>query len=395
MSLLAITLLVATSPQAVPKRYVIRPDRLPKPSPGQSVDSPPMVDNSGTLKKLRLPKGFQSNVFATGLQSPRSLAVAPNGDVFCVESYQGRVSILRDADGTGRSEEKFTFATGLNLPFGIAFQNGYLYVANTDSVVRFRYEPGQTEAKGEPETILDDIPHGGRKNHWTRNLAFSPDGKTLFVTVGSKTNDDREDPPRATIIACDPDGKNPRFFVRGTRNPVGVAFRPGTSEMWITCVERDFLGDDLVPDFVTRVNEGDDFGWPEFYIGRNRSPRFREAPLRKVRVPDVLIQAHSVPLGLVFGAQTRFPANYRDDLYVAMRGSTNRKIRSGYMIARIRFENGKRIPGYEEFATGWVPDRRKELVYGRPVGLAVGKDGSLLIADEAGHRIWRVTYSPK
>lgn len=385
--------LAVTGPQKwAPKQYLIRPDRLPKLGASKSVDAQPYVGETGNLKRLRLPPGFRSNIFAAGLQSPRSLAVAPNGDVFCVESYQGRISILRDRDGTGRSEDKFTFATGLNLPYGIAFQNDYLYVANTDSVVRFRYRTGQTEAGEKPETILDGIPHGGRKNHWTRNLAFSPDGKTMFVTVGSKTNDEAEEEPRATIIACDPDGKNPRTFVRGTRNPVGVAFRPGTSEMWITCVERDFLGDDLVPDFVTRVNEGDDFGWPQFYIGQNRAPGFKNAPKRQVRVPDVLVQAHSVPLGLTFGTNTHFPAAFRDDLFFATRGSTNRRIRSGYMIGRIRFANGKRIPGYEEFASGWIPDRRKEMVYGRPVGLAVGKDGSLLISDEAGHRIWRVTY---
>lgn len=393
--LLELVCLAAGAQKWAPKQYLIRADRLPKLGASKSVDAQPYVGETGTLKRLRVPPGFSSNVFAAGLQSPRSLAVAPNGDVFCVESYQGRISILRDRDNTGRSEDKFTFATGLKLPYGIAFFGDYLYVANTDSVVRFRYESGQTEAKGEPETVLEGIPHGGRKNHWTRNLAFSPDGKTMFVTVGSKTNDEAEEEPRGTIIACDPDGKNAHTFVRGTRNPVGVAFRPGTSEMWITCVERDFLGDDLVPDFVTRVDEGDDFGWPQFYIGNNRAPRFKSAPMRKVRVPDVLIQAHSVPLGLTFGTKTNFPAAYRDDLFVAMRGSTNRKVRSGYMIGRIRFVNGRRTPGYEEFTTGWIPDRKKEMVYGRPVGLAVGKDGSLLISDEAGHRIWRVSYGPK
>ncbi|MGV3615228.1 MAG: PQQ-dependent sugar dehydrogenase [Fimbriimonas sp.] len=374
------------------KQYLIQPNRLPKPGATPSVDAQPFVSEPDRLTKLRLPSGFRSNLFATGLRSPRSLAVAPNGDVFCVESYQGRITLLRDKDGTGRADERHVFATGLNLPYGIAFHGNYLYVANTDSVVRFSYRAGQTEAAGEPETVVEELPHGGRKNHWTRNLAFSPDGKTMFVTVGSKTNDEEEPPPRATILACDPEGKERRIFARGMRNPVGIAFRYGTSEMWTTCVERDFLGDDLVPDFVTRVEEGDDFGWPQFYIGANRAPGFETAPARKVRVPDVLIQAHSVPLGLVFGTQTRFPLAYRDDLFVAMRGSTNRKIRSGYMVARIRFVNGRPTPGYEEFASGWVPDRRKEFVFGRPVGLAVSRDGCLLISDEAGHRIWRVAY---
>ena len=384
--------LAAVSPQGwAPKQYLIRPDKLPKLGSGKSVIRLPKVQDTDDLIALRLPSGFKSNVFAVGLRSPRGLAVAPNGDVFCVESYQGRVVLLRDKDGTGRSEEKFVFAKGLTLPYGIVFHGDYVYVANTNSVVRFKYRVGQTEA-GEPETIVPDIPHGGRKNHWTRNLAFSPDGNMLFITVGSKTDNEEDPPPRATILTCDPDGKNLKTFARGLRNPVGVAFRPDSEEMWITCVERDFLGDDLVPDFVTRVDEGDDFGWPQFYIGNHRAPGYQRAPKRKVRVPDVLVQAHSVPLGLTFGTDTNFPAAYKDDLYVAMRGSTNRKIRSGYMVARIRFENGRRVPGYEEFATGWVPDRKKPLVYGRPVGLATAKDGSLLVTDEAGHRIWRIRY---
>ena len=162
--------------------------------------------------------------------------------------------------------------------------------------------------------------------------------------------------------------------------------------MWVTCVERDFMGDDLVPDFVTRVQEGDDFGWPHFYLGGRRDPMYPDAPVRQVRSPDVLIQAHSVPLGLTFGDRTHFPAEYRDDLFVALRGSTNRTERSGYMVARVRFEGGRRLPGYVPFATGWLPNPREALAYGRPVGLAVGKDGALLVADEAGHRVWRIEY---
>jgi glucose/arabinose dehydrogenase len=388
----AVLLLATREPQWQPRRYLIEPDHLPRPGATPSADTQPDVAETDRLKALRLPPGFRSNVFAVGLRSPRAMAVAPNGDVFCVESYQGRVVVLRDADGTGRGEGKWIFTEGLNLPYGIAFHGEYLYVANTDSVVRFRYRDGQTEASGPPETVVEGIPHGGRKNHWTRNLLFSPDGRTMYVTVGSETNNGDDPAPRGTILAFDPDGKNQRFFARGLRNPVGIAYRPGTEEMWITCVERDFLGDDLVPDFITRVEEGDDFGWPQFYIGNHPDPAYPDAPSRTVRVPDVLIQAHSVPLGLTFGDKTSFPPEYRDDMFFAMRGSTNRRVRSGYMVGRIRFENGKRIPGYEEFATGWVPDRRKELVYGRPVGLVVAKDGSLLISDEAGHRIWRVTY---
>jgi len=371
------------------------PARLPRPYATSSVNANPFVVKPPRENFLRLPPGFQANVFAVGLQSPRQLAVAPNGDVFVVESYQGRVTVLRDADGSGRSEVRSTFASGLKLPYGLAFNNGHLYVANTDSVVRYAYRDGQLKAAGRPEAVVRGIPHGGRKNHWTRNLVFDPAGQWMYLSVGSKTNKGIEPLPRAAIVRYDLNGRNPSYIATGIRNPVGMAFQPGSGQMWTTCVERDFMGDDLVPDFVTRVDAGDYFGWPHFYIGKHRDPDFarHKPPRQDVRVPDVLLEAHSVPLGLMFYTGNQFPPEYRGDLFVALRGSTNRRIRSGYEVIRISLDGDRRSPQVERFAEGWIPDRRKGAVYGRPVGLATARDGSMLVTDEAGHKIWRISYN--
>ncbi|MEZ0327532.1 MAG: sorbosone dehydrogenase family protein [Fimbriimonas sp.] len=375
-------------------RVLIQPQKLPKPGTTTSKISIPKVIPRPAGSGLSLPKGFRANVFARGLRSPRWLLVAPNGDVLCVECYQGRVQLLRDSDGDGVAEEKHTFASGLKLPFGLALHDGYLYVANTGSVVRFPYRDGQTKAEVRPEVVVPEIPSRGYNQHWTRNLILSPDGKTMYVTVGSETNHDVERPPRASILAFKSDGSGMRTYADGLRNPVGLAFRPGTDELWATCVERDFMGDDLVPDFITRVEEGDFFGWPWYYIGRHRDPHLKGklAPAKPVKVPDVLTVAHSVPLGLLFYTGKQFPAEYRGDLFVALRGSTNRRLRSGYEVIRIRFRDGKLVPGYETFIGGWITDRRKKEVYGRPVGLAQLPDGSLLVADEGAHLVWRITY---
>ncbi|OJU64449.1 MAG: hypothetical protein BGO01_20275 [Armatimonadetes bacterium 55-13] len=372
--------------------HLILPKDLPKPYAVKSKITTPVV-MKGKVAPLQVPPGFKVNVFAAGLQSPRNMAVAPNGDVFVVESYRRRISLLRVTDGSSRANKKFVFATGLNLPYGIALHKGYLYVANTDGVVRFPYKAGQTAATTR-ETVVKGIPGKGYHQHWTRNLAFSPDGNQLFVTVGSETNKNPEKPPRASIQAFDVDGSHQRTLAFGMRNPVGIAFRPGTNEMWATCVERDYMGDDVVPDYVTRVKDGDFFGWPWYYIGKNRDPKtpLKGAPSNPVRVPDVLVDAHSVPLGFLFYQGGMFPSEYRGDAFVAMRGSTNRRVRSGYKVVRIKFENGKLVPGFEDFVVGWAPDRTKRDVYGRPVGLAVWNDGSLLIADEGGHTIYRVSY---
>ncbi|CAN5688112.1 sorbosone dehydrogenase family protein [soil metagenome] len=383
-------LLALGAPQQV---TTVNPNRLPKPYAVKSTIAIPKKIPGDP--KFQAPAGFEVKPFVRDLdKSPRWLAVAPNGDVFVTQSYAGRILVLRDKDGDGVAETQGVFASGLKLPHGMAFQGGWLYVANTDSVVRFAYKPGQTEASGEPETVVNAIPALGRNQHWTRNILFDPDGSHFFLTVGSASNKAVEDPPRATITRYNADGTGAETFATGIRNPVGIAFRPGTSELWTTCVERDYMGDDVVPEFFTRVRKGDFYGWPWYYIGDHLDPRApKGAPKRKVNVPDVLFTAHSVPLGLVFYTGSNFPKGYQGDAFIAMRGSTNRSITSGVKIVRIRFKNGKTENRYEDFITGWLADAKAHTVYGRPVSLAQWTDGSLLVSDEIGHCIWRVRYT--
>ena len=346
--------------------------------------------------ELTLPQGFEISVWAEGdLERPRWMAEAPNGDVFVAESEGNRISVLRDKNKDGKVDERFIFATGLARPFGMAFWRDYLYVGDTDAVVRFKYKPGQTTAEGAPEKIAA-LPMNGYREHWTRNLIFSPDNSKLYVTVGSKSNVDAgEEPMRAAISEFNPDGTAHRIYASGTRNPIGLAFNPATKQLWAAVQERDLIGNDLVPDYVTAVKDGAFYGWPYSYIGKNEDPRRKgERPdlVDRTVVPDVLIQAHSAVLGLVFYEGKMFPNEYRGDAYVALHGSWNRSKRTGYKIIRIRFKNGKPVGGYDDFITGWMLGEDNPNVWGRPVGLLVMKDGSMLVSDDGAHKIWRVTY---
>ena len=382
---------------AKPAVYNLKVADLPKPYTTESASRSSRVTAPPENAAFYAPPGFQVNLFAEGdLRTPRWLTLAPNGDVFLTDSGANKVIILRDKDKDGRADERFTFAENLNQPFGMTFANGYLYVANTDSVVRFKYKDGQTKADGEPEKIID-LPGKGYNQHWTRDVILSPDGKKLFVTVGSSGNVDVEkDERRAAISQYDLDGKNYRVFAGGLRNPVGVAINPQTKELWATVNERDGLGDDLVPDYVTSVKENAFYGFPFSYLGANEDPRRKDenpALVKKAIVPDVLLQAHSAALGLAFYTGKMFPAEYRNDAFVALHGSWNREKLTGYKIVRIRFDkNGKPLGGYEDFLSGWLPDENSREVWGRPVGLTVAPDGALLIADDGGKRIWRVSY---
>jgi glucose/arabinose dehydrogenase len=345
---------------------------------------------------LALPQGFSISLFAEGdLQRPRWLAEAPNGDVFVAESEGNRISVLRDKDKDGKVDERFVFASDLARPFGMAFWRDYLYVGDTDAVVRFKYKPGQTAAEGGPEKIAD-LPMNGYREHWTRNVIFNTAGSKMYVTVGSKSNVDAgEEPMRAAISEFNPDGTGHRLYATGTRNPIGLAFDPATKKLWAAVQERDLIGDDLVPDYVTSVRDGAFYGWPYAYIGKHEDPRRKnERPdlVKKAVVPDVLIQAHSAVLGLVFYDGKAFPKQYQGDAFVALHGSWNRAKRTGYKIIRIRFKNGRPVGGYDDFITGWMLGEDKPEVWGRPVGLLVLKDGSMLIADDGANKIWRVTY---
>lgn len=345
--------------------------------------------------KLTVPGGFQIGVFAEGdFQQPRGMALAPNGDVFVTESQANRITILRDSNADGSVDERFVFATGLNRPFGMAFWTDYFYVGNINGVVRFKYKAGQTKAQGEPEKIAD-LPGG--PGHWTRNVIFNQAGTKMYVSVGSASNVNAgEEPIRAAISEYHPDGSGHRIYASGTRNPVGLAFNPTTNELWAAVEERDLIGDDLVPEYVTSIKEGAFYGWPYAYLGQHEDPRRKgERPdlVAKAIVPDVLIQAHSAVLGMVFYDGKMFPSDYQGDAFVALHGSWNRASRTGYKIIRIKFKNGKPVGGYDDFVVGWMLAEDKPEVWGRPVGLLVLKDGSLLITDDGGQKIWRVSYS--
>jgi glucose/arabinose dehydrogenase len=331
------------------------------------------------------------------------IVAAPNGDLFIAESGPGRVKILRDADGDGKPDSTTVYAKGLRQPFGIAFyppgpKPTHVYVANTDSVVRFAYTEGDTEAKGQPETIVANIPGGGRLTgggHWTRDIAFSNDGKRMFVSVGSHSNvsDDDSEKRRADILVFNPDGTDEKTFGSGIRNPVGLAVHPTTGELWTSVNERDGLGDHLVPDYVTRVQEGGFYGWPWYYIGDHQDPRHKgkHPELKdKVIVPDVLLQSHSASLDMTFYTGSQFPDEYKFDGFAAEHGSWNRARRTGYKVIRIPLRDGKSSGEYEDFLVGFVTEKGD--VWGRPVGVAVAKDGSLMVTDDGSGTVWRVAF---
>jgi glucose/arabinose dehydrogenase len=355
----------------------------------------------------KAPEGFEVTEYATGLIEPRVIVRAPNGDLFLVESRAGRVRVLRDADADGKPEVNEVFATGLERPFGLAFypvgpEPKFLYVGNTGSVVRFPYEKDATKASGPAEMIVANIPTGkeqvGGGGHWTRDLEFSADGKILYVSVGSRSNvdDDDREKRRADILAFDPDGKNERVVAWGIRNPVGLAKDPKTGQLWTSVNERDLLGDHLVPDYITHVQEGGFYGWPWFYLGPNPDPRHagKHPELKdQVIVPDVLLQSHSASLDLTFYDGDQFPSEYRNDIFAAEHGSWNRARRTGYKVIRVPMKDGKATGEYEDFLTGFVD--KDGNVWGRPVGVAVAKDGALMVTDDGSGTVWRVAYVGK
>ncbi|CAN5718877.1 sorbosone dehydrogenase family protein [soil metagenome] len=381
-----------------PQTYQINPSDLPKPFATDSARRDSKIIEQPADAVLKVPKGFKINVFAEGdFKYPRWMALAPNGDVFVADSRANSIIILRDKDKDGVADERFTFASNLSQPFGMAFHKDWFYVANTDSVVRFKYKSGQTKAVTAPEKLIE-LTEGGYNQHWTRNIIFSPDGAKMYVAIGSSGNVDIEkDERRAAISQYNPDGSGYKLFASGLRNPIGLAFNPKNNELWTAVNERDGLGDNLVPDYITSVKEGAFYGFPYVYIGQNPDPRRKDDPrpsiVEKTIVPDVLITSHSAALGIVFYDGKMFPKEYQGDAFVALHGSWNREKLTGYKIIRVRFENGKLVGnGFEDFLTGWLPDENSREVWGRPVGLLVNSDGSLLICDDGAKKIWRVSY---
>jgi glucose/arabinose dehydrogenase len=375
---------------AAPLSYQVSAASLPPPFSTPSANNGPGVVARPSGAALSVPPGFHVYRWANNLTNVRLLTVAPNGDVFAVKSSVGEVVVLRDADKDGIPEVRSTFASGFGHPFGIAFyppgpNPTHLYVANTGSVVRFAYSAGNLQAGSAPQTIVSNLPLGG---HDTRGLTFRPDGTKMYVSVGSASNASPDaDERRAAILEYNPDGSGYRLFGTGLRNPSSILFHPLTGALWTTVNERDGLGDDLVPDFVTSVFDSGFYGWPYFYIGANPEPRLPGKPelADSVKIPDTLLQAHSAPLGIAFYTANAFPSLYQNNAFVALHGSWNRGQRTGYKVVRLTSSGG-----YEDFVWGWTTTGGS--VWGRPVGVAVAGDGSLLISDDGGNCIWRVTY---
>lgn len=348
----------------------------------------------------KAPPGFKVDRFAENVPAPRLLRTAPNGDVFIALTAAGKIALLRGITADGKPEKVAIYASDLNRPFGIAFyppgpDPKWLYVGNTDGVVRFAYANGDEKARAAPEHLAD-LPTGG---HSTRDVQFSPDGKTMLVSVGSASNvDDPDTSPaekhRADILAFAPDGSGLRVYASGIRNPVGLAIQPGTGTLWCSVNERDGLGDNLVPDYISHVQEGGFYGWPWWYLGAHQDPRHngkRRDLKDKVIVPDVLLQPHNASLQLTFYEGAQFPAEYRGDIFAAEHGSWNRSVRAGYEVIRVPLhQSGKASGEYQDFLTGFVLDSGD--VWGRPVGVTVATDGSLLVSDDMSNSIWRVSH---
>ena len=378
---------------------------LPAPFATPSAPNAPEVVQRPANAWPKAPPGFKVQLYVTGLNNPRLIRTAPNGDFFVAESDPGDIKVFRGITGAGKPTESQVFVAGLKQPYGIAFyppgpDPQWIYVGNTDSVVRFPYKNGDLKASGPAEHIAD-LPFGG--GHWTRDIQFSPDGQKMFVPVGSASNvDDPDDHPReknrADILEFSPDGSSMRIYAYGIRNAGGgIAINPKTGELWCSVNERDGLGDNLVPDYITHVEEGGFYGWPWWYMGDHQDPRHagKHPELKdKTIVPDVLLHPHNASLELTFYEGKQFPAAYRGDIFAAEHGSWNKSVRVGYELIRVPLHQTGHASGeYEDFVTGFVVDNGH--VWGRPVGVTIAPDGSLLFTDDGSNSIWRVSYIGK
>ena len=374
---------------------------LPKPFASESASKSPDVVPIPDNPTLRVPAGFTVNVYAENLERPRWLALTPSGDVLVTETRQNQIRLLRDTNGDGTADVNKIFASsqnGLNIPFGMAFAGDSFFLGNTDAVMRFPYTKGQQQITGNGKKIAD-LPSGGYNQHWTRNVVAAPNGDKLYVSVGSQSNVDEEPLPRASVQVMNLDGSNQQTFAFGLRNPVGLDFHPTTNELYTTVNERDHIGDDLVPDYFTRLRQGEFYGWPYTYLTPNNlDPRQTENGKSKhpdlaarTKTPDVLFQAHSAALGLQFYDGKTFPEKYRNGAFVAFRGSWNRDRATGYKVVFVPFNSGTQ-GYYEDFLTGFLLNPTQATTWGRPVGLLVLPDGSLLVTEEANNRIYRIQY---
>jgi glucose/arabinose dehydrogenase len=396
--------------------------KLPEPYATESTTKRSKVIGWPQGKTPTVPAGFTIQEYAGNFQSPRWAYVTPSGDVLIAESNTvptttkkkvtaaldldpskslretsaNRITLLRDTNKDGKPDVRETFLANQSQPLGMLVLGQYFYVGNTDGVWRFPYQAGQTKITGKGEKILS-LPAGGYNNHWTRNLLASPDGKKIYVSVGSGSNvmehGAENEVRRANILEINPDGSGEKIYASGLRNPVGMDWAKSTGKLWTAVNERDELGDDLVPDYLTSVQEGAFYGWPYSYFGQHEDPRRKgERPdlVKKAVVPEVPLGPHTASLGLaIYDGQT-FPSKYQGGAFIGQHGSWNRSAFSGYKVVFVPFNNGKPSGGMEDFVTGFVANEESKEVYGRPVGVTEMPDGSLLVLDDAGEKVWRV-----
>jgi glucose/arabinose dehydrogenase len=393
---------------------------LPAPYQTKSVRNYCKVVGWKPGEKPTAPAGFTVNLFAGGLDNPRNIYVAPNGDVFVSQANTeikgikklgadvigasasedlgksaNNIILLRDTNHDGKADSKTVFLSGLNQPFGMLIMGDWFYVANTDGLWRYPYKTGQTSITAPGQKILT-LPAGGYNNHWTRNIRAGDGNGKIYVSVGSGTNDGEHgmnnEIRRADVLEINPDGIGERVYASGLRNPAGIDFQPETKVLWASVNERDDLGDNLVPDYLTSVKEGGFCGWPYSYFGQHPDPNHvnqRPDLVEKAIVPDMSLGPHTASLGLIFYPAKQFPQKYWNGAFVGQHGSWNRSVLSGYKVTFVPFTNGR--PGVmEDFLTGFIIDLKTKEVHGRPVGIAVTKDGTLLVADDSGNSIWWV-----
>ena len=386
----------------VPQPIQINLADLPAPNANESVTKRPHNIAVPTDPRLFIPHGFSVKLYMQNLTAPRYLVYTPSGDILVSESRANRISCLVDSDDDGYPDQRLTFAdvtNGLNQPYGMMFINGYLYVGNRDAVRRYRYTNGSRKIEGTGEVIMTYNSTG----HWTRTVVIPPSADKIYVGIGSASNVDAEDLPRASIQQANLDGINQRTFAYGLRNPIGLAFHPVTNDLYVACQERDRIGDDLVPDFFTRVNQDEFYGWPYAYLSPNltdsrrcleNGTSERSDLVAMTKIPDVLFQAHSAVLDMLFYTGTQFPDRYRNGAFAAFHGSWNKNEGTGYKIVFIPFRKDTNRPMgyYEDFVYGFLTDPSGPTTFGRPVGLLVLKDGSLLFTDDGNNRIYQVQY---
>jgi glucose/arabinose dehydrogenase len=396
--------------------------KLPPPYATKSTTQYCTITGWARGQKPTAPTGFKVDLYANGLDNPRNIYVAQNGDVFISEANTeikwlkklgadivgasksqnlnksaNRITLIKDRNGDGIPDLKTVFLSGLNQPFGMLVLGNWFYVANTDGLWRFAYKPGQTHITG-PGKMIVRLPAGGYNNHWTRNLRANAAGTKIYISVGSGTNVMDKGPGnevrRADVLEINPDGSGERIYASGLRNPAGIDFEPRTHILWAAVNERDELGDNLVPDYLTSVKPGGFYGWPYSYFGQHVDPRVKpqRPDLVKIAiVPDFELGAHTASLGLAFYPGSKFPQRYQGGAFIGQHGSWNKSTLAGYKVTFVPFSNGRPSGPMQDFLTGFIPNPAKHEVHGRPVGIAVAKDGSLLVADDSGNAIWRVS----